>query len=55
MNATPTTVAVVTSVPTHKDPSCVAADQDINLLQMIEIVLVRTSWSCCPFKNAEVI
>ncbi len=41
MNATPTTVAVVTSVPTHKDPSSVAADQDMDLLQMLAIVLVR--------------
>ncbi len=41
MNATPTMVVVVTSVPTHKDPPCVAADQDTNLLQMLPIVLVR--------------
>ncbi len=41
MNASPTMVAVVTSVPTHQGPSCVAVDQDTNLLQMLAIVLVR--------------
>ncbi len=41
MNATPTMVAVVTSVPTHPGRSCVAADQDMNLLQMPAIVSVR--------------
>ncbi len=49
MNVTPTMVAVVTSVPTHKDPSCVAADQDMNLLQMLAIVSVRNTASCTVF------